>query len=61
MFPDSAITETFSLGKDKDYLIIYVIFLVFKQKLKSIINDSHGFQYHLMKVSAEINRNARWM
>ena len=41
MFPDSAIPDKFSLGKDKArYLIIYGTYPAFKKKLKSIINSS---------------------
>ena len=41
MFPDSAIPDIFSLGKDKaKYMIIYGIYPAFKQKLKSMINNS---------------------
>ena len=41
MFPDSAVPETFSLGKDKArYMIIYGIAPTFKQKLRNMINTS---------------------
>ena len=41
MFPDSAIPDKFSLGKDTaKYMIIYGIYPVFKRKLKSMINNS---------------------
>ena len=41
MFPDSAIPERFSRGKDKvRYMIIYGIYPAFKQKLKNMINTS---------------------
>ena len=41
MFPDSAIREKLYMGKDKArYLIIYCIFPAFREKLKSVINDS---------------------
>ena len=41
MFPDSAVPEKFSLGKDKArYMIIYGIAPAFKQKLRSMINTS---------------------
>ena len=41
MFPDSAIPEKFSLGKDKvRYMVIYGICPAFKQKLENMINTS---------------------
>ena len=41
MFPDSAVPEKLSLGKDKvRYMIIYGITPAFKQKLRSMINTS---------------------
>ena len=44
IFPDSAVTEKISMGKDKArYLIIYVIYVIiymeFKQKMKSMTNN----------------------
>ena len=41
MFPDSAIPEKFSLGKDKvGYMIRYGIYPAFKQKFTTMINTS---------------------
>ena len=40
MFPDSAVLEKFSLGKDKARYIIYGIAPAFKQKLRNMINAS---------------------
>ena len=55
IFPDSAITDEFSLGKEKTkYFIIGGVFAAFRQKLKSIINDSPWF---LLSYDESLNRN----
>ena len=62
MFPDSAIPDKFSLGKDKArYMIIYGIYPAFKQKLKSMINNSPWYSVSFIKVSTKTNKSARWM
>ena len=55
IFPDSAITEKFSMGIDKArYLIIYGIFPAFKQKIKCTIND---FPWFSISFDESLNRN----
>ena len=63
MFPDRAIPDKFFLGKDKaEYMIIYGIYAVFKQKLKSMmINNSPWYSVSFDEVSTETNKNVRWM
>ena len=53
MFPDSAIPDKFSLGKDKaKYIIIYGTYPAFKQNLKSMIYNAPWYS-----VSFDENRN----
>ena len=55
MFPDSAILGKFSLGKDKArYMNIYGIFLAFKQKLKSMNNNS---PWYSVSFDESLNKN----
>ena len=55
MFPDSAIPDKFSLGKDKArYMIIYGIYPTFKQKLKSMINNS---PWYSVSFDESLNKN----
>ena len=59
MFPDSSISDKFSLGKDKaKYMIIYGIYPAFKQKLKSMINNS---PWYSVSFEENLNKSARWM
>ena len=55
MFLDSAIPDKFSLGKDKArYMIIYGIYPAFKQKLKSMINNSPPYS---VSFDESLNKN----
>ena len=55
MFPDSAVLDKFSLGKDKArYMNIYGIFLTFKQKLKTMNNISPWYSVSFDK---SLNKN----
>ena len=55
MFPDSAIPDKFFLGKDKvRYMIIYGIYPAFKQKLKSMINNS---PWYSVSFDESLNKN----
>ena len=55
MFPDSAIPGKFCLGKYKAiYIIIYGIYPVFKQKMKSVINSS---PWYSVSFDESLNKN----
>ena len=55
MFLDSAIPDKFSLGKDKArYMIIYGVYPAFKQKLKSMINNS---PWYSVSFHESLNKN----
>ena len=55
MFPYSDIPDKFSLGKDKArYMIIYGIYPAFKEKLKSMINNS---LWYSVSFDENLNKN----
>ena len=55
MFPYSDIPDKFSLGKDKArYMIIYGIYPAFKEKLKSMINNSLWYSVYF---DENLNKN----
>ena len=55
MFPNSAIADKFSLGKDKPrYRIMCRIYQAFKQKLKSMINNS---PWYFVSIDESLNKN----
>ena len=55
MFPNSAIAGKFSLGKDKPrYRIMCRIYQAFKQKLKSMINNS---PWYFVSIDESLNKN----
>ena len=55
MFPDSTISHKFSTGKYKArHMIIYGIYLSFKQKLKSMINNS---PWYSISFDESLNKN----
>ena len=55
MFPHTAIPDKFSLGKDKArYMIIYGIYPAFKQKLKSMNNNS---PWYSVSFDESLNKN----
>ena len=57
MFPDKAIPDKFSYGKDRArYMIIYGTYPAFKQKLKSIINNS---PWHSVSFDESLNKNQK--